>query len=309
MTEPARHPPRDRAARALTDGDPGEPEIEILPDADAAAAAAANRIAAAVIDAVRRRGRADWATTGGSTPIPIYRHLAAPPLRSEVPWDRVHVWWGDDRYVPRDHPLSNRLAFDEILLGLSGKAGMSGDGTAAVDIRLGAEPGVPIPVANVHAMPIDAAIAGGSPETAAAAYAEELRAAPLERNAAGLPVLDVILVGVGPDGHVCSVFPESPLLESSEWVAAVPAPEHVEPHVARVTLSPALVGAGRLPLAVVLGAGKARIVADILTGPRDARRWPSQVVRRAGAVWILDEAAAARLPGSERREASRSGRG
>lgn len=275
--------------------DPGEPEIEVLPDAEAASAAAANRIAAALIEAVRARGRADWATTGGSTPIPIYRRLAAPPLRDDVPWDRVHVWWGDDRYVPRDHPLSNRLAFDEVLLGLTAKARMSGGGTAAIDIQLGTEPGVPIPVANVHGMPIDAAIASGSPEQAAAAYAEELRRAPLDRDPAGIPILDVMLVGVGPDGHVCSVFPGSPLLVSSEWVAAVPAPDHVAPHVARITLSPPFLGAARLPIAVVLGRGKAEIVANVLAGPRDVRRWPSQLARRAGAVWVLDAAAAARL--------------
>jgi 6-phosphogluconolactonase len=256
----------------------GEPTIDVLPDAEAAATAAATLIASALADAVRTRGRADWATTGGSTPLPIYAALVRPPLRDLVPWDRVHVWWGDDRMVPRDDPLSNRLPLDQVLL-----AG-----------------GVPIPGDNLHPFPIDAAL-GRFPTTAeaarvaAATYEAELRAAPLERDGQGVPRLDVVLVGVGPDGHVFSVFPGSPLFDSPHWVAAVPAPEHVEPHVARVSLSPRFLAAARLPIAVVLGAGKADIIRQLLGGRRDIRRWPAQLARRPGAAWFLDAAAAAEL--------------
>ena len=275
--------------------DPGEPRLEILPDAESAARAAAALLAATLAAAVRARGRADWATTGGSTVVPIYGYLARPPLRDQVPWDRVHVWWGDDRFVPRDHPLSNRLPFDDGLLNAAGRSGESGTGAAGVDVDLGTLPGVPLPVRNVHGMPIDDAIAGGSPDSAAQAYAAELRSAPLERDSEGVPILDVTLVGVGPDGHVFSVFPGSPLLGSPAWVAGVPAPEHVQPHVARVSLSPRFLAATRLPLAVVLGGAKAAIVAAVLGGPRDTARYPAQLARRGGAVWVLDEAAAAEL--------------
>ena len=79
-----------------------EPRIEVFPSADETSAEAARLIADALRDAVERRGRADWATTGGSTPVGIYKVLAAAPFRDDVPWDRVHVWWGDDRFVPRD---------------------------------------------------------------------------------------------------------------------------------------------------------------------------------------------------------------
>jgi len=262
--------------------DRGEPEVVIRPDESSAAADAAARIAASLADAVARRGRADWATTGGSTPIPVYRHLTAEPLRDAVPWDRVHVWWGDDRVVPRDHPLSNRLPFDEVLL-----------------------PGVgPIPMGNIHAMPIDLAIGRtSSPDEAAreaaVTYESALRAAPLARDADGFPILDIVFVGIGPDGHVLSVFPGSPLFDATGWVEPVPAPSHVEPHVARVSLHPAILAAARLPLTVVLGSGKAEIVRAILEGPRDVRRLPSQLARRAGAVWVLDAAAGSRLrPGT-----------
>ncbi|HET9681472.1 MAG TPA: 6-phosphogluconolactonase [Candidatus Limnocylindrales bacterium] len=278
-------PPRD-----------GEPLVDVLPDADAATRAAATLLASALADAVRQRGRADWATTGGSTVVPIYRHLATPPLRDLVPWDRVHVWWGDDRFVPRDHPLSNRLPFDQALLGMAGKAGLSGSGAGGIDVELGALPGVSLPASNVHGMPIEAALADNAPEEAAAAYAAELEAAPLPHDPSGAPILDVILVGIGPDGHVFSVFPGSPLLDSPALVSGVPAPTHVEPHVARVSLSPRFLTAARLLVTVVLGAGKAAIVDAVLTGPRDIRRYPSQLARRPGAAWFLDEAAASRLP-------------
>ncbi|HYL41409.1 MAG TPA: 6-phosphogluconolactonase, partial [Candidatus Binatus sp.] len=128
----------------------------------------------------------------------------------------------------------------------------------------------------------------------------ELEAAPLPRDRVGFPILDVVLVGVGPDGHVFSVFPGSPLLGSTALASAVPAPSHVEPHVARVSLNPGFLTASRLPLAVVLGTGKARVVAEVLSGPRDVRRYPAQLARRAGAAWFLDAAAAAELPGSIR---------
>jgi 6-phosphogluconolactonase len=279
-----------------------DPTIEVLPDAEGAAAEAATRIANALVEAVGRRGRADWATTGGSTPIPIYRHLVQPPLRDRVPWDRVHVWWGDDRVVPRDHPLSNRLPFDQVLLRAAGLAGLSGAGDDGYSGRAGDWPGVPIPEANIHGMPIDFALGRTATEDeaarqAAATYASALRAAPLERDARNLPVLDVVLVGVGPDGHVFSVFPGSPLLDSTAWVSAVAAPEHVEPHVARVSLHPQILSSARLPLAVVMGGTKAAIVREILAGPIDVRRLPAQLARRHGGLWILDQAAAGQLPG------------
>ena len=104
----------------------GEPTIYVLADPAAVARAVAERIAATLTSAVTRRGRADFATTGGSTPVPVYRHLATSPLREAVPWDDVHIWFGDDRYVPRDHPLSNVILVDQGLLAAAAFAGQSG---------------------------------------------------------------------------------------------------------------------------------------------------------------------------------------
>jgi 6-phosphogluconolactonase/glucosamine-6-phosphate isomerase/deaminase len=275
----------------------GEPSVRVLPDPEAVSREAAARIAAVLRAGVAARGRADWATTGGSTPVGIYRALEEPSLSASVPWDAVHVWWGDDRFVPRDHPLSNVQAFDQAFLGAAAIAGLSGTGEDLVSVELGAVRAVLMPPSNVHAMPMGLAIGEGRPAAwVAEAYAKELAASGLPTSDAGFPILDVILVGVGPDGHVLSVFPGSPLLASDAWVADVPAPTHVEPHVARVSLNPGMLGAARLPLVVAHGAGKAEILGKLLGPERDHERWPAQVARRAGAEWLLDEAAASQLP-------------
>jgi len=255
-------------------GGGGEPEIRVLPDAEAASVAAARWIAAAVAAAVAARGVAHWVTTGGSAPGAIYRNLARAPLRDAVPWDRVHLWWGDDRWVPPDNPLSNALAAWDILLRE-----------------------VPLPGDQVHVMPIGNAITGGHPPSwAAARYAEELSGADLPIDPAGYPILDVVLLGIGPDGHLFSVFPGSATWDDSAWVQAVPAPSHVAPHVDRVTLHPRILDAARGPLAVVHGSAKASIIGRIF-GPRgDERELPALLARRRGAAWILDDAAAAEIP-------------
>lgn len=276
----------------------GQPELRVFDDPEATAKAAAETIAAALHEAVDRRGRADWATTGGSTPAGIYQHLATDPLRHSVPWGDVHVWWGDDRYVPRDHPLSNVLAFDQVLLSASARAGLSGQGADAAMVEIEYDPGVYIPPSNIHAPRMTDAIgrAAGA-EWVAERYVEELRMAGLPQGDGGFPAFDVLFLGVGPDGHLLSVFPSSPLLESAAWASAVPAPTHVEPHVARMSLNPGIVGAARLPIMVVYGAEKADILASVFGAERDVRRWPAQLARREDAIWFLDRAAASQLPG------------
>src|SRR6185503_14946619 len=112
----------------------------------------------------------------------------------------------------------------------------------------------------------------------------------------GFPIFDIVLLGVGSDGHILSVFPGSPLLDSDAVVSAVPAPTHIEPHVPRISLNPRIVGVARLPIVVSHGAGKAESLASVLGPERDVRRWPAQLARREGAVWFLDRAAAAGLP-------------
>jgi len=255
-------------------GGAGEPEILVLPDAAAASSEAAARIAESLAAAVATRGVAHWATTGGSTPGAIYRHLAREPFHDTVPWAQVHLWWGDDRWAPPDDPLSNALACWDLLLR-----------------------DVPMPTANVHVVPVGEALAAGEgPAWAAARYAATLRGAALPVDGTGFPVLDVILVGIGSDGHVLSVFPGSETWDDPAWVQAVPAPTHIGPQVERVTLHPRILDAARHPIVVVHGAAKAAIVARIFGGRGDPRELPALAVRRRGATWILDEGAALLLP-------------
>lgn len=263
-----------------------EPEILTVPDQEVGAMRAADIIATSLADAVAQRGRADWATTGGSTPIGIYRAFLSPPLQDRIPWDRVHTWWGDDRFVPSDHPLSNVRPFDDVLLEVGDWATVHSH-TQRQRVR--------IPAANVHPFRTGEAIGvGEDADDCARELAAELRAAGLP-DADGWPIFDLILLGVGSDGHILSVFPGSAAFDSRAWALAVPAPTHIEPHVARVTLNPAVVGVARRVVVVAFGAAKADIIATVLGGTADPHRWPAQLARREGATWILDEAAAAKL--------------
>lgn len=255
----------------------GEPVVRVLDDPAAASQAAAVAIAAGLRDADAVRGRADWATTGGSSPVGIYRALRVPPLRDVVPWSSVHVWWGDDRFVPRDDPLSNIRPLDHELLPRRWQ--------------------VPLPLENVHPMRMDEALASSAgTDWVADAYAEELRAAGVPVRPNGFPALDVVLLGIGGDGHLLSVFPGSPLLDSTAWASPVEAPTHIEPHVARVSLNPGVVAAARRVVVVVTGAAKAPVIGEIFGRELDVRRWPAQLARRSNATWILDRDAAAQLP-------------
>jgi len=260
-------------------GTAGEPTLSIVRDGPGLADAAAVIVADALVAAVRRRGRADLCSTGGSTPPAMYRQLAAAPLRDRVPWSQVHVWLGDDRFVPRDHPLSNMFGIDEILLD---------------EIH-----GVALPVANVHPWPNGEAIAGDlGPDWCANAYASEARAV-VPLDPAGVPVFDLVLVGIGPDGHLMSVFPGSPAIGSDRLALGIAAPTHVEPHVPRVTFNPSILAATPAVLVMVGGESKAGLLARILDDPRidpaSPAGLPAQLARRSNATWLVDAAAAAGL--------------
>ena len=197
-------PPGAHAMSGRPVADGVGPEIVVVADPVAATGEAARRIAEALAAADAERGRADWATTGGSTVAGIYRALTETALMELVPWPRLHVWWGDERYVPRDHPLSNAKPFDDIVAGIA----LGEEGTAG-----GGWPGEPLPFDHIHPFRAGEAIAAGrGPEWAASAMADELRADGPTANGEGWPVFDVLLLGVGRDGHVLSVFPGSPAL-------------------------------------------------------------------------------------------------
>jgi 6-phosphogluconolactonase len=180
--------------------------------------------------------------------------------------------------VPRGHPDSNVTSLDDVLLG-------GGEGEHG---------GVPLPSANIHPFPVDRSIAEYHDNSwCAQRYAEEM-ATLLPLAEGNWPIFDLILSGCGDDGHCLSVFPDSPTLTRMEWAMGVAAPSHIGPHLPRVTMNPRLLDAGPV-LVATWGAGKADAVGHVFGELRDDRRWPVQRTRRTGAVWIVDEAAAANI--------------
>ena len=186
---------------------------------------------------IEMRGIAHLALTGGSSAAALYEALLAPIRRSAVDWSRVEAWWGDDRLVGRSEPHSNVLVAQPILEPEHG---------------LGLDP------RRVHPFPIDEAVDGGHKAAwVAKTYAARLREH-LPADGAGDPIMDLVLLGMGGDGHILSVFPGSPALApGTPIVMAVPAPTHIGPRVARVTINPRLVATARAVLVMCSGAAKA----------------------------------------------------
>jgi 6-phosphogluconolactonase len=153
-----------------------------------------------------------------------------------------------------------------------------------------------MPADNIHPFPVDASVRESrDPQHAAEQHAAELRAL-VPSNADGVPIFDLILLGVGPDGHVLSVFPDSAALRpDAPLVVAVPAPTHIEPHVPRLTLSPRVLNVARNVVVTASGSGKAAVLGEIFGPAHDPRRLPAQLALTPAATWLLDRAAAARL--------------
>ena len=203
------------------------------------------------------------ALSGGATPRPVYEQLAVPPLRDRVPWPRVHWFWGDERFVPKDHRDSNYRMVREALLSRA-----------------------PVPPANIHPIPTE-----GIPlDAAAAAYDSELRRFHREMRREGA-LFDVTLLGIGTDGHTASLFPGDPALqERSRWAAAVRS--RPEP---RVTLTLPALGSSRALAFLAAGSEKRPALSRLFAGARDL---PAALVEPVGgACFFLDRAAAPeRLP-------------
>ncbi len=213
-----------------------QPKIVIAEDHAELARTAAQRL----IDRISGKDRAAVCLTGGSSPEGLYRLLAEEPWRSKVPWDRTHWFIGDDRFVPQSDPLSNMGAARRLFLD-----------------RVGAPDG------TIHPMPTEAP----DPDEAARRYEAELKAFyGGQRLDPARPLFDLVLMGLGSDGHTASLFPQSPaLFEKERWVLGI-AEAGMTPFVPRVTLTfPALASTGEM-LFLVDGAGKAPILHRVLAG-------------------------------------------
>jgi 6-phosphogluconolactonase len=225
-------------------------EPAVFPDAAAA------RITAAIEATIHQRGRCSVALTGGATPRPVYERMAATPLVERVAWDRVTIYFGDERCVPPDHEESNYRMAHEALLGQ-----------------------VPIASASVHRMEGERA----DRDAAARDYERLLPAA-----------LDVLLLGMGTDGHTASLFPHSEALdELTRRVVAVHRPATPPP---RLTITPPVIDAADTVIALVAGADKAVALAGALEGAYAPRELPIQLALTA--TWLIDHDAARELRGS-----------
>ena len=239
-------------------------DLVIVPDPQALAAEAAQRIAHLALDAAGARGRFSLALSGGSPPGALYRLLAEEPYRTRIPWAQVHLFWADERCVPPDDPGSNyRLAYEALIAR------------------------VPIPAANVHRVRGEL-----DPQAAARSYDRELR-----RFFGGpRPRVDLILLGLGSDRPTASLFPGSEALEETERLAVATTAVYDNRPAGRVTLTLPALNAARQVLFLVSGPAKAGIVRAVLADAEG--QTPARRVRPVAGqlVWLLDAAAAARLP-------------
>lgn len=241
--------------------------LRVFPDHEALSRAAAELVASRAAAAIASRGRALLAISGGGTPLEAYALLGGPDYRARVDWERLFVFWADERCVPPGHPESNYGAAREAWLGR-----------------------VPLPQANLVRVRGEL-----EPEAAASDYAKAL--ARFARTPRRWPRFDLAVLGLGADGHTASLFPGSPP-EMDAPVLAVTAGYHGRP-AARVTLTPPVLNDARAALFLVSGAGKAAALAGVLEGEHDPARWPAQRVRpHAGELlYFADRPAAEGLQG------------
>ncbi|MBI3976502.1 MAG: 6-phosphogluconolactonase [Armatimonadetes bacterium] len=233
------------------------PRVRVFPTLEALTEEAARTLRRDAAAAVTRRGRFTLALVGGQTPEVLYRLLGAAGPRA-LPYPRLEIFWSDERAVPPGHRDSNyRLAW-EIWLSR-----------------------VPVDPRRVHRIRGEE-----GPDAAAARYERELR-----RTLGIPPRLDLILLGVGRDGHTASLFPHAPALRSARLVEAAVAPASPRK---RVTFTPALIGAARRVLVLAAGREKARVVERALAHP-PSDTVPASLLRGRNVSWLLDRAAAARL--------------
>jgi len=237
--------------------------IAIFPDPESLNQAAAELFVSVAIRAATARGRFTIALSGGATPYGTYQLLAQLPYRDQVPWQKVHVFWGDERCVPEDDPRSN-----------SGRARRT-----FFDL-------VPIPASQVH--PIRC---GPEPRADAARYESVLRAFFSD----GRPRFDLVFLGLGENGHTLSLFPGAPVLEEDDrWVAEVYIAEEDQ---YRISLTAPAVNQASLVVFLVSGATKARVLHRVLKGPREPLLLPAQLIDPvAGELrWMVDRDAASHL--------------
>lgn len=231
-------------------------QVEILADKTALIQRALELVLEKLHAAIAARGIATLALSGGSTPKPLYEALA----QQHLPWDSLHIFWGDERYVPPTHPDSNE--------GMARQAWLNH---------------VPIPASHIHPMPTDAS----DPAVAAERYEQDIRQF-FQIPPGSFPSLDVILLGMGDDGHTASLFPHTAALQVQDRLITV-GNKDGQP---RLTFTAPLINQARCVVFMVAGASKQPALAQIFAPTADAMMYPSRLIDPQGELWwLLDQEA------------------
>ncbi|HEY9076587.1 MAG TPA: 6-phosphogluconolactonase [Anaerolineaceae bacterium] len=242
------------------------PDLHIFPDPEALCRFAADEFSRFAQAAAKKHHPFRVALSGGSTPQRLFTILAAPPHQQAIPWEFAELFWGDERCVPPDHPESNYFQAYTTLLR-----------------------SVPIPQSNIYRIKGEL-----PPEKAAQDYADLL--ARLAPPGLAYPIFDLVLLGMGADGHTASLFPGS---DPQITQPVIPVTAHYQDRPAnRVTLTPPVINAARNILVLVTGESKAQALADALQGKHDPARLPIQRINPVNGklTWLVDRNAARMLP-------------
>ncbi|NJL10106.1 MAG: 6-phosphogluconolactonase [Calothrix sp. SM1_7_51] len=230
--------------------------VEVLPEQTALVARALELVLSKMETAIQQRGLFTIALSGGSTPKPLYEAIA----NQNLPWDKIHVFWGDERYVPSNHPDSNELMARRAWLDK-----------------------VPLPLANIHPMPTDEA----EPMVAAVKHEKHLQEF-FHSSAGEFPSLDVILLGMGDDAHTASLFPHTEALKVRDRLVTVGNKEESK----RITFTYPFINAARCVIFVVAGANKIPALTQVFAARADENTYPSRLIQPQGELWWLLDAAA-----------------
>jgi 6-phosphogluconolactonase len=247
------------------------PVVLVHPDAAKLAAAAAERLTARVVEVQAATGSASLVLTGGGVGTATLRALAEGRAREAIDWQAVDLWWGDERFLPQGHPDRNDTQARTALLD-------------HVDLDW----------SRVHTYAGPDGPDGDDPDAAAERYAAQLRAAAHPEDNSGVPVFDVLMLGVGPEGHVASIFPDSPAAVDLRPVVAVR--NCPKPPPTRVSMTFPTINRAQEVWLMTAGLEKAQAVQLSLTGSGPEQLPAAAVHGRAGTWWLLDEASASQLP-------------
>jgi 6-phosphogluconolactonase len=231
-------------------------QVRVYADRSALIAAAVTAVVERIQTAIAERQSCSIALSGGSTPQPLYAALAT----ADLPWHQIHIYWGDERYVAPTHPDSNYGMTKKVWLDL-----------------------VAIPAENIHPMPTDLA----APQMAADAYEREIRAS-FGLEAGLIPAFDIILLGMGDDGHTASLFPHTAALSVLDRLVTL-GDKDGQP---RLTFTSTLINQARSVIFLISGASKQPALAAVFAPVGDANTYPSRLIQPKGELlWLLDAAA------------------